>query len=67
MNPDTDEEVTYTIVGPYETDVNHGLISVTAPLARAVINKEVGDEVSLQRPDGSKKAFEILEVSYPTA
>ena len=66
-NPDTNEEVTYTIVGPYETDVKRGLISVTAPLARAMVGKEIGDEVSLVRPDGSKKDFEILEVSYPTA
>ena len=67
VNPDTDEELTYNIVGPYETDVKKGLISVTAPLARAMVGKEIGDEVTLERPDGTKKAFEILDVTYPTA
>ncbi len=66
-NVDTDETVTYTIVGPYETDVDRGAISVTAPLASQLISKEVGDEVVIRRPDGTKRTYEILEVSFKGA
>ena len=64
VNADTSEEVTYKIVGPYEADINKGLISVSAPLARALMGKEEGDEVTLQRPGGGKRDYEIIEVVY---
>lgn len=64
VNADTDEEVHYQIVGPYETDLAKGLISVSAPLARALVGKEEGDEVTIQRPDGTKRNYEILEVKF---
>jgi len=59
----TDEEVTYTIVGSQESNPNKGLISLQSPMARALIGKEEGDEVSLQLPGGKKK-FDIEEVKY---
>ncbi len=60
---DTDEESTYTIVGEDEADIAEGRISVTAPLARALIGKEKGDQVELMTPGGSK-GYEIIMVAY---
>ena len=62
-NVDTDEEVTYQIVGPEEADINAGTISISAPLARALLGKEVGDEVTVQMP-GGKRVFEIDSVEF---
>ena len=59
----TDEEVTYTIVGSQESNPNEGLISLQSPMARALIGKEEGDEVTLQLA-GGKKVFDIEEVLY---
>ena len=59
----TNEEVTYKIVGIDEADVKKNLLSVGAPLARAMIGKEVGDEIKLDTPSGTKE-YEILEVKY---
>ena len=59
----TDEEFTYKIVGIDEADVKKNLLSVGAPLARAMIGKEVGDEIKLNTPSGIKQ-YEILEVKY---
>lgn len=61
LNLDTDETVVYRIVGPYEADPSNGSISVNSPLARALIGKEVGDEVQVKTPSGIKK-FEILDI-----
>ncbi len=55
------EEVTYTIVGEDEADLRSGLISVTSPLARALMGKESGSEVQVQAPKGIRE-FEILEI-----
>lgn len=63
MNLDTDEENTYRIVGAEEADIDHGQISVSAPLARALIGKEVGDEVKVNLPAGTR-LFEIVSVEY---
>ena len=63
VDQDTDEEVTYTIVGSQESDPTRGLISLQSPMARALIGKEEGDEVELQLP-GGKKTFDIEEVKY---
>jgi len=63
VNEDTDEESTYQIVGEDEANVKDGKISVTSPIARAMITKEVGDVFEVIAPGGSK-GYEILEVFY---
>lgn len=63
VNEDTDEESTYQIVGEDEANVKDGKISVTSPIARAMITKEVGDAFEVIAPGGSK-GYEILEVFY---
>lgn len=60
---DTEEEVRYRIVGDDEADISSGLLSVSAPMARAVIGKRAGDEVEVQTP-GGQKTYEISEVLY---
>lgn len=59
----TEEEVTYQIVGDLEADLKKGKISVSSPLARALIGKEVDDEVSFEAPAGLKE-FEVVDVRY---
>ena len=59
----TDEEISYTIVGGQESRPAKGLISIQSPMARILIGKEEGDEVSLTLPTG-KKTYDIEEVSY---
>ncbi|KDM90501.1 transcription elongation factor GreA [Photobacterium galatheae] len=59
----TDEEVTYCIVGDDEADIKRGLISVNSPIARGLIGKQEGDEVSIVTPGGNKE-FEIEKVEY---
>jgi transcription elongation factor GreA len=58
---ETGEVTTYRLVGPYEADVQAGTISVTAPIGKALIGKEEGDEVQVQTPKGTR-TMEILEV-----
>lgn len=58
----TDDEVTYQLVGPYESDPEEGRISVTSPLGQSLIGRQVGDEVKAQTPGGIQE-FEILEIS----
>ncbi len=60
---DTDKESTYQIVGEDEGDIQNGLLSLTAPLARAMIGKETGDSIEVTAPGGSK-AYEIMKVKY---
>ncbi len=60
---ETDEESTYQIVGTDESDVNAGLLSITSPLARALIGKAVGDSVEVTTPRGSK-SYEIVKVVF---
>ena len=60
---DTSEEMTYTIVGEDEADVSQGMISITSPVARAMVGKRVDDEVVVRAPKGNRE-FEILEVRY---
>lgn len=57
------DSVTYQIVGEFEADIKAGKISVTSPIARAMIGKEEGEEVIVNAP-GGKKEFEIIEVRY---
>lgn len=63
VNEDTDEESAYQIVGEDEANVKNGKISITAPIARALIGKEVGDSIEVNAPGGSK-AYEIIEVEF---
>jgi transcription elongation factor GreA len=63
LNLLTDEEVTYRIIGADEADLEQGSISVSAPLARAMIGKEVGDEVVVNLPVGLRK-YEITSVEF---
>lgn len=63
VDEDTDAETKYQIVGDYEADIEKNLISVSSPLAKALIGKEVGDVAEYTAP-GGKKSFEILEVQY---
>jgi len=57
------DEMTYQIVGEDEADIKHGLISITSPIARALIGKLEGDLVTVQTPGGNKH-YEILDVKY---
>jgi transcription elongation factor GreA len=59
----TDAESTYQIVGTHEANINNGRLSVTAPLARALIGKSLGDSVEVVSPGGAK-FYEIIKVDY---
>ncbi len=63
MNVETNEEVTYKIVGGDEADVKSNKVSISSPIARALIGKEEGDVAIVQAPRGNKE-YEILEVKY---
>jgi len=60
---DTDEESIYQIVGEHESDIESGKLSVSAPLARALIGKSLGDSIEVKTPRGSK-SYEIVKVDY---
>lgn len=60
---DTDAESTYTIVGEDEASISEGRLSVTAPLARALIGKQKGDTFEVTTPGGSK-GYEVIKVAY---
>ena len=62
-NLDTDEEQTYQILGADEADINHGSISVSAPLARAIIGKSTGDEIVVKLPGGTRR-YEIGGIEF---
>jgi len=63
VDEDTDDKSTYQIVGADEGDIAKGLLSISAPLARALIGKTKGDSVEVNTPGGSK-AYEITRVVY---
>lgn len=63
VNIDTDEEVTYRIVGDDEANIKEGLISVNSPIARGLIGKEIDDSVTISTP-GGKVEFDIINVEY---
>jgi len=60
---DTDEEITYQIVGEHEANIELGFLSFSAPLARSMIGKTVGDMIEVNTPKGAK-GYEILEVKF---
>jgi len=60
-NIETGEHVEYQLVGPDESNIEKGRISVSSPLGKAIIGKKPGDEITLQVP-GGKRSFELLEI-----
>jgi transcription elongation factor GreA len=63
IDEDTDEQAAYQIVGEFEADVKKGKISVTSPIARAIIGKRKGDSVEVNTPGGGK-SYEIAKVAW---
>lgn len=60
-NIDTGEDVEYQLVGPEESDINEGRISIASPLGRAIVGRKPGDEITLQAP-GGKRVYELVEI-----
>ena len=60
---ETDDDVSYTIVGEDEADAKQGRISITSPVAQALMTKVVGDEVTVKVPKGVRE-FEVLEIRF---
>jgi transcription elongation factor GreA len=63
MDEDTEEKITYQIVGEYEAEIKENKISITAPIARALIGKKVGDSIEVKTPKGGK-SYEVLKIKY---
>ncbi|MBM4226647.1 MAG: transcription elongation factor GreA [Gammaproteobacteria bacterium] len=63
LNLNTEDEVAYRIVGEDEADIKAGLVSINSPVARGLIGKQAGDEVTIQVPNGVAE-YEILSVEY---
>jgi transcription elongation factor GreA len=63
MDGRSGQEVTYQIVGDFEADIAQGRISISSPIARALIGKEQGDVVEVKVPDGVR-SYEILDIRY---
>ena len=63
MDLSTDEEKTFVLVGPDEADVKNGRISISSPVGKALINKEIGDVVTIKAPAKTME-FEILEIRF---
>ncbi len=62
-NADTGEEVVYRIIGADEADLAKGSLSISSPLARSLIGKQVGDEVKVRMP-GGERTYEVLEITF---
>lgn len=62
MDMESEEEVTYQLLGPEEADVKNGSISVLSPLGRSMLGKSVGDEVMTKTPGGVRE-FEVMEIN----
>jgi len=60
-NLDTGDEVTYQLVGPDESDIKSGRISIGSPLGRAMLGKVIGDEIVINAP-GGKREYELVEI-----
>lgn len=63
LNLDSEEEVTYKIVGEEEAEIKHNKVSVNSPIARALIGKEEGDEVVVKAPSGNIE-YEVVDIQY---
>ncbi|NRA07004.1 MAG: transcription elongation factor GreA [Myxococcales bacterium] len=66
LDAESEEEVTYTLVGEDESDASEGKISVTSPIARALLGKRVADSISVRVPKGTRE-FEVLEIRIDRA
>jgi transcription elongation factor GreA len=66
LDLDEDVEVTYQLLGPEESDVGKGVISIQSPLGRAIIGKEIGDEAKVVTPGGIRE-FEIMNITAPAS
>jgi transcription elongation factor GreA len=60
-NIETGEDVKYQLVGPDESDIQNGRISVSSPLGKAIVGRKPGDELSLQVP-GGRRTYELIEI-----
>ena len=60
-NIETGEDVSYQLVGPDESDIENGRISISSPLGKAIIGKKPGDELTLEVP-GGKRSYELIEI-----
>ncbi len=63
LDVDQDKEVTYALVGEDESDADRGRVSVRSPIARAMLQKQVGDEVVVHLPKGDRE-FEVVKIEY---
>ncbi|MDT8857241.1 transcription elongation factor GreA [Paracoccaceae bacterium Fryx2] len=63
IDEDSSEERTYQIVGEAEADIEHGLLNIRSPLARALIGKDEGDSVDVKTP-GGQRSYEVLRIRY---
>ena len=63
VDVDTEEEKVYSLVGPDESDIKNGMISILSPMARALIGKEEGDVATVKAPGGITE-LEIIEISF---
>ncbi len=63
VDEDTEEELTFQIVGEQEADIEKNKLNVKSPLARALIGKDIGDSIEVKSPGGIKN-YEIVSVSY---
>ena len=62
LDLDSDDEITYQLLGPEESDVKKGSISVLSPLGRSLLGKEVGDDVIAKTPGGTRE-FEVMDIT----
>ena len=63
LDEDTEEKITYQIVGEYEADIKVGQVSITAPIARALIGKKSGDSIEVKTPKG-EKSYEVVAIKF---
>ena len=63
VDEETDEETTFQIVGEHESDIQTGKLSVSSPLAKALVGKSIGDSVEVRTPRGAK-SYEIMDVNF---
>lgn len=64
INLDTDDEMKYQLLGPEEADVGNGKISVVSPMGKAILGKQIGDEVQVRTPGGLRQ-FEVIDIETP--
>ena len=64
VDEDTEKKSKYQIVGEFESDITKGLISISSPIARALIGKSIGDNVEVATPGGGK-SYEIIQITFP--